>query len=152
MWCSCFLGLLSSVTFFFWIHHLYFQNSEISKSKYIIFRIERNISSLSLLFSFQSEWIWLPIMILRYKPLQLSETVTEVLYKNRCSYKYRKIQVENPCVRVFFLIKLQACDFIKKRLWHSCFLVSFAIFLRTPFLQNISGWLLLRVALLNRPN
>ena len=31
----------------------------------------------------------------------------------------------------------------KKRLWHRCFPVNFAKFLRTPFLQNNSGRLLL---------
>ena len=48
-------------------------------------------------------------------------------------------------VRVSFFIKLlpQACNFIKKRLWHRCFPVNFAKFLGTPFLQNTSGWLLL---------
>ena len=35
------------------------------------------------------------------------------------------------------------CKFIKKRLWHRCFPVKFAKFLRIPFLQNTSGWLLL---------
>ena len=35
------------------------------------------------------------------------------------------------------------CNFIKKRLWHRCFLVNFAKFLRTYFFQNISGRLLL---------
>ena len=40
-----------------------------------------------------------------------------------------------------FEIKLQAV--LKKKLWHRCFAVSFAAFLITPFLQNISGWLLL---------
>ena len=38
---------------------------------------------------------------------------------------------ENTCARVFFLIK--------------CFLANFAKFLRTPFLQNTSGWLLLEI-------
>ena len=37
----------------------------------------------------------------------------------------------------------KACSFIKKRLWHRCFPVNFAKFLRTPFLQNTSGRLLL---------
>ena len=32
---------------------------------------------------------------------------------------------------------------LKKRLWYRCFHVNFAEFLRIPFLQNISGWLLL---------
>ena len=44
---------------------------------------------------------------------------------------------ENTFARVSILIKLQAW------LWHSCFPVNFAKFLRTPFLQNTSGWLLL---------
>ena len=35
--------------------------------------------------------------------------------------------------------ELKACNFIKKRLQHRCFPVKFAKFLRTPFLQNISG-------------
>ena len=33
----------------------------------------------------------------------------------------------------------QACNFIKKRLWHRCFPVNFAKFLRTPFSQDTSG-------------
>ena len=37
----------------------------------------------------------------------------------------------------------QACNFIKKRLQHNCFPVNIAKFLRTPFLQNTSGRLLL---------
>ena len=32
---------------------------------------------------------------------------------------------------------------LKKRLWHRCFPMNFAKFLRTPFLQNTSGRLLL---------
>ena len=47
---------------------------------------------------------------------------------------------ENNCVRIYFLIKLQAK---KKRLWHRCFPVNFVKLLRTPFLQNISGRLFL---------
>ena len=38
----------------------------------------------------------------------------------------------------------------KKRLWHKRFPVNFAKFLRTPFLQNTSGWLLLTK--LHHPN
>ena len=39
--------------------------------------------------------------------------------------------------RSFFLIKLQACNFIKKRLQHRCFPVNIAEFTRTPTLKNI---------------
>ena len=34
--------------------------------------------------------------------------------------------------------------FYRKRLWHGCFPVNFMKFLRTPFLQNTSGRLLLK--------
>ena len=37
----------------------------------------------------------------------------------------------------------------KKRLWHKCFLVNIAKFLRAPFLQNNSGWLLLAKCIQN---
>ena len=53
----------------------------------------------------------------------------EVFYEKRCSEKFHKIQ------RSLFLVK--------KRLWHRFFPVNFARFLRTPFLQNTSGRLLL---------
>ena len=38
---------------------------------------------------------------------------------------------------------LKPATLLKKRLWHRCFTVNFAKFLRTAFLQNTSGWLLL---------
>ena len=34
---------------------------------------------------------------------------------------------------------LQACNFLKEKLWHRCFPVNFAKLLRTPFSWNISG-------------
>ena len=44
---------------------------------------------------------------------------------------------------LFFFFRSQACNFIKKRLWHRRFPVSFQKFLRTPFSRNTSGRLLL---------
>ena len=38
---------------------------------------------------------------------------------------------------------------LKKRLWHRCFPVNFAKFLRTPILQNSSGQLLLSINVFN---
>ena len=38
---------------------------------------------------------------------------------------------------------LRPATLLKKRLWHRCFRENFAKFLRTPFLQNTSGRLLL---------
>ena len=54
----------------------------------------------------------------------------------------------DACVTVSLLIKLQASDlqlYLKNRLWHRCFPVNFAKFLRTPFLQSNSGRLLLGI-------
>ena len=48
---------------------------------------------------------------------------------------------ENTCARASFLIKLPAV--LKKSLQHKCFPINFANFLRTLFLQNTSGQLLL---------
>ena len=41
---------------------------------------------------------------------------------------------------------LRSATLLKKRLWHKCFSVNFAKFLRTPFLQNTSRRLLLEIA------
>ena len=38
---------------------------------------------------------------------------------------------------------LRPATLLKKRLWHGCFPLNFVKFLRTPFLQNTSGRLLL---------
>ena len=63
---------------------------------------------------------------------------------------------ENTCVRASFFNKVAGWGMqlylLKKRLSHRCFLVNFAKFLRTPFLQNISGRLLLKVKNCNNWN
>ena len=43
----------------------------------------------------------------------------------------------------------QASTLLKKKLWRRCFSVNFTKFLRTPFIQNTSGQLLLPLATLN---
>ena len=51
---------------------------------------------------------------------------------------------ENICARVCFCNKVAGpATLLKKRLWHRCFPVNFVEFLRTPFLQNTTGRLLL---------
>ena len=57
---------------------------------------------------------------------------------------------ENICARVSFnkVAGLRPATFLKERIWHSCFPVNFAKFLRTPFLQNTSGgcfWKILKI-------
>ena len=64
--------------------------------------------------------------------------ITEAVVR-RCSVKKVFLKIsdnsqENTRARVSFLIKLQASGLLKKRLWHRCFPVNFAKFLRTPFL------------------
>ena len=59
----------------------------------------------------------------------IQKQAPEVFYKEICSQKFRKIQRKT---------------FLKKRLWHRCFSVNFAKFLRTTFLTEHLRWLLLR--------
>ena len=49
-------------------------------------------------------------------------------------------------------LKAQTCNFIKKGLQYSCFLVKFAKFVRTPILKNICEQLLLSNAILMWPS
>ena len=78
----------------------------------------------------------------------------------RCSVKNVLLEIsqnsqENICAIVSFLIKLQALGLrpaaalLKKRLWHRCFPVNFAKFIRAPFLKDHLSWLLLSVFNLN---
>ena len=64
---------------------------------------------------------------------------------------------ENPCARVSFWIKLQTWGMrpiilLKKRLWHRCFPLNFAKFLRTPFLKEHLRGLLLKLLIKIRIN
>ena len=69
----------------------------------------------------------------------------------RCSVRkgvlknFEKFTGKHLCQSLLFnkIEALRSATLLKKRLWHSCFPVNFPKFLRTPFLQNISGRLLL---------
>ena len=106
--------------------------------------------------------------ILRALCLNKGDHIREVTYEKKCyvleaffrNCSVKKVFLknsqnsqENICVRVSFLIKLQASDLffnkvaglkpatlLKKRLWHRCFLMNFEKFLRKPFLKE--HWLL----------
>ena len=77
----------------------------------------------------------------------------------RCSVKKVFLKVsqnsqENNCVRVSFLIELQAgpATLLKKRHWHRCFPVNFAKFLRTPlFIKQLWSLLLVFLQMTLRP-
>ena len=65
----------------------------------------------------------------------------------RCSVRkgilknFAKFTGKHLCQSLFFnkVTGLRPATLLKKRLWHRCFPVNFAKFLRTPFLQNTSG-------------
>ena len=106
--------------------------------------------------------------ILRALCLNKGDHIREVTYEKKCyvleaffrNCSVKKVFLknsqnsqENICVRVSFLIKLQASDLffnkvaglkpatlLKKRLCHRCFLMNFEKFLRMPFLKE--HWLL----------
>ena len=69
----------------------------------------------------------------------------------RCSIKicvlenFAKFTGKHLCQSLFFnkVAGLRLATLFKKRLWHRCFLVNFAIFLRTPSLPNTSEQVLL---------
>ena len=75
----------------------------------------------------------------------LSEAATRGGLWKKVFLEISQIRSKTPvCARVSFLIKWQASAFLlKKGIWHRCFPVNFAKFLRIPFLQNTSRWLLL---------
>ena len=74
-------------------------------------------------------------------------SVSEAFVRS-CSVKKVFLEIspnsqENICARVSFWINLQTATLLKKRLWHRCFPVNFAKFLRTPFVTELFLWLLL---------
>ena len=70
----------------------------------------------------------------------------KVFCKKRCSKKFCKIQRITHVTESLFnkVAGLRPVTLLKKRLCRRCFAVNFSIFLRTSFLQNTSGWLLLK--------
>ena len=73
----------------------------------------------------------------------------------RCSIKKAFLKIsqnlqENTWARVSFLTELQAqaYNFIKEKTLAQVFSCEFAKFLRTPFSQNTSEWLLLHVPMI----
>ena len=75
----------------------------------------------------------------------------------RCSVKegvprkvFAKFTGKHLCQRLYFN-KVCRSKAVKKRLWHNCFPLNLAKFLRTPLLQNTSRWLLLLLAFQKQP-
>ena len=71
----------------------------------------------------------------------------DVFCKKVILRSFAKFTGKQLCQSLFFnkVADLRPSTSWKKRLWHSCFPVSFVKFVRTPFLQNTSWRLLLTV-------
>ena len=69
----------------------------------------------------------------------------EVFYKKPVLKSLAKFTGKHLCQSLFFnnVADLRSATLLKKRLWHRCFPVNFAIFLRRPILQSTSGRVLL---------
>ena len=79
--------------------------------------------------------------------IQIQKQPPEVFYKKGVPRNFAKFTGKNPCHNTFLnkVAGLRTATLLKKRLWHRCFPVNFVKFLRTPFLQNTSGRLLLQI-------
>ena len=75
-----------------------------------------------------------------YRSSRWRRSIRKVVPRNFAKFTWKHL-----CQSLFFnkFAGLRPSTLLKKRLWYRCFLVNFAKFLRTPFLQNIPGRLLL---------
>ena len=86
--------------------------------------------------------------ILKVQVLNYSEQITRNSYLG-VFLKILQYSLENTSARDSFLRKFAGLEtFLRTSLWHKSFSVSFAIFLRTPFLQNTSDgcfWIVFQI-------
>ena len=77
----------------------------------------------------------------------LKSSRQEVFCKKVVLKNFFKFTVKHLCHGLFFnkVAGLRPATLLKKRLWHRCFPVNFAKFLRTPFLIEHLPWLLLNL-------
>ena len=71
----------------------------------------------------------------------------EVFFKKTVLTNLTKVTRKHLCQNLIFnkVAGLRLATLLEKRLWNRCFPVNFAAFLRTPFLENTSLRLLLKV-------
>ena len=81
--------------------------------------------------------------------LHVRSSRPEVVCKKDVLKRFSKIIEKCQCQGLFLNKNsdIKDCNFNKKRLWHRCFPVNFAKFLRTPFLLNTSGGCFLHILL-----
>ena len=99
---------------------------------------------------FTKKYQWRGLMLVTLQAFtgveQPPDAFCKKVFLERCSQNSQ----EKACVKESILIKLHSkgCE---KRTWQKCFPVNLAKFLRTPFLQNTSGRLLLLLAFQKQP-
>ena len=76
-----------------------------------------------------------------YTPILFKSSCPEVFCKKAVLKNFAKFTGKHLCQRLFFnkVAGLMRATLLKNGLWHKCFPVNFAKFLRTPFLQSTSG-------------
>ena len=72
--------------------------------------------------------------------IDLTEAATSGVPQNRYSLKFRKFHRKHLSQSLFYN---KVAGLLKKRLWHRCFHVNFAKFLKTSFFREHLRWLLL---------
>ena len=82
----------------------------------------------------------LPCIIFPFRSSQQKCSVKKGVFRN-----FAKFTGKHLCQSLF--AEPQPATLLKKRLWHWCFSVNFAKFLRTPFLIEHLWWLLLLIAI-----
>ena len=91
-----------------------------------------------------SRFHWL--LVLKYRSSR-----PEVLCKKDVLRSFIKFTGKHLCQSLSFNkvagLRPETCNFIKKRLWHSCFPVDFEKFLGIPFFIEHLLWLLLKIKL-----
>ena len=80
-----------------------------------------------------------------YYGINIREAAPEVFCKTGVIRNFAQFTGKHLCQSLFFnkVGGLRPATLLKKKLWHRCIPVGFAKLLRTPFLQNTSGRLLL---------
>ena len=85
------------------------------------------------------------MIILKREQTFLESSRPDVFCKKGVLRSFSKFTGKHLCQSLFFnkVAGLRTATLLKKRLWHRCFPVNFAKFLRTPFLTEHLWWLLL---------
>ena len=89
---------------------------------------------------------WKPVLMKLLYIAMVRSSLPEVFCKKGDLRNFVKCTEKHLCQSLFFnkVADLNPAILFKKRDWHKCFTVNFTKFLRTPFLQNTSGLLLLK--------